>query len=134
MFSTTLDFEMTPNLQEILERDAGSVLHPSMKSDTQIDDWMVVYDPDMVLPEPDDKKGILAWLGLNETVSEEVLKDYEERTAGNDPDGRLRQAKTPESTLVLNLCKLFIRDMVLKWDSNDQIDFGMHPSYLTSNT
>jgi hypothetical protein len=108
-------------------------MHPSMKSDTQIDDWMVVYDPDMVLPEPDDKKGILAWLGLNETVSKEVLKDYEERTAGNDPDGRLLQVKTPESTLVQNLCELFFRDMVLKWDSNNQIDFGMHSFYLTSN-
>jgi len=52
MTSPPLDFEMTPELKEIAERDAGRILHPSMPSSTQIDHLIPVYNPSMNSPHP----------------------------------------------------------------------------------
>jgi len=54
-----LNFEMTPQLEEILQREAGKLLHPSMKSNTMIKDFIVVYHLEMELPEGNNKKEIL---------------------------------------------------------------------------
>ena len=125
MSSIKLDFEMTPKLKEILERDSGSLLHPSMKSDTHLVDMTVVYDV-IQLPEPDDKSGILAWLGVNESVSDKFLKEYEELIAANDRDSLLHQSETPEATLVYSLCQVFLvglsRDV---WHDTEAEDFGV---------
>ena len=105
-----------------------SFLHPSQKSDTEWDDSMVVYNPEMKLPKPDDKKAILAWLEINENVSELVLKDYEERLAGNVPEPYgpvLRQSETPEATLVNHLVTVFVLSIGQEWDFDEAEDFSM---------
>ncbi|RDL33144.1 uncharacterized protein BP5553_08583 [Venustampulla echinocandica] len=129
MSSAKLDFEMTPELEVILQRELrepGTWLHPSMKSDTQMDGFKVVYNAEMTLPEPDDKNGLLAWLGVNEGASEKVLKYYERLVAKN-PDGRLYQYKsdTPESILVNHLCAIFLLGRGQEWDFDEAEDFGI---------
>ena len=126
MSSTKLNFEMTPELKEVLEREARTLLHPWMKSDTQLVDKKAIYNTEMQLPEPDDKRGILAWLGVNESVSDKVLKDYEELIAANDPNGLLHQSETPEATLVHSLCEVFLAGLSHDdWYDSGPIDFGM---------
>jgi len=62
MATAKLNFDMTPQLQEILQREAGSLIHPSMKSDRKLDNMLLIYNLGMTIPEPNNKKVILLWL------------------------------------------------------------------------
>jgi hypothetical protein len=132
MSPTKLNFEMAPKIQEILQREIEDIerlsFHPSLSSDTKMDDWKVLYDPSMKLPDLDDKKAILAWLGINEDVSETVLQDYQEHLAGNVPQPYgtvLKPSISPESTLVDHLAKVFLLGIAKEWGYDEAEDFGM---------
>jgi len=75
MFPTKLDFEMTLELKEILEREASMLIRLSMKSNTKLNNLLMVHYPGMKLPDYDGKRGGLAWLGVNEDVSKKLLKN-----------------------------------------------------------
>ena len=125
MSVTKLDFEMTPELQEIIDREPGMMLHPTMKSDTKLEDWMVIYDSSMELPEINDKEGILKWLGINEAVSKSTLEQYEKGIANNPK--RLGE-EGPD--LVQNLCDEFLHGIASEWHGDDAEGFGMKSSHL----
>lgn len=129
-----LDFAMTPYLDEIFQREASQQLHPAMRSDTQMDNFMVVYHPKLNLPDPSDNEGILAWLGVNEVMCQMVLKEYEDRITRGDHFVLLYKGETPETTLVLNLCDLFIGTISDDaWHRDEAHDFGAYnipPKYL----
>jgi hypothetical protein len=123
MSSIKLDFELTPELKEILEREAGTLLHPSMKSDTEFDDNDdFVYHPDMKIPEPDDKTGILAWLGVNDEASKRVLKDYDEISTNDSKS--LFQEEPLELNLLQNLCDIFLKGIPRRWNIDNAEGFG----------
>jgi len=127
MSVTKLDFEMTPELQEILDREPGMVLHPTMKSDTKVVEWEAIYDSSMKFPEINDKEGILKWLGINEAASKATLEKYQEEIA-NDPK---RQDNEEGRALVNNLCSAFLRTIGGEWDGDESEGFGMKASKLT---
>ena len=122
MSTARLDFDMTPQLQDLLEREAGTLIHPSMKSDTKLDDMLPVYCPEMAIPEPNDKKITLSWLGFNEMVSEKVLRDYEECLA-SDPSCLYQDAI--DSDLAHNFVRVFLIGLGDEWEADSADDFGI---------
>lgn len=130
--STKLDFEMTSELEGILKREVQAPghrhIHPSLPADSKIiDEYLVLYDPAMKLPEPDDENALVAWLGLNENVSKIVLDDYKERLAGNVEEEFpvLRESENPGATLVHNLAAVFHANIDQQWQWDEAEDFGM---------
>jgi hypothetical protein len=109
MSSIKLNFELTPTLQEILERDTSTSLHPSIKSTTEFsdNDNLAVYHPDIKLPKHDNKMGILAWLGVKDEASATVLQNYDEISANNPKS--LFQREPHKINLLYNLCDIFLR-------------------------
>ncbi|RDL33706.1 uncharacterized protein BP5553_08074 [Venustampulla echinocandica] len=96
-----------------------------MGSTTQMVDSLAIYDASMQLPEPNDKEGILAWLGFNEIVSEKVLKEYEDCIKDNDPEGILRPSVIPEETLPRNLKRVFTQFD----EEDDEESPGLRPEF-----
>lgn len=88
---TKLNFEMTPERKETPQRELREPsrvpLHPFLKSNVpQIDGWDVTYNPEIKLPELGDKKAILAWLGVKESVSDMVIHEYKQHALGLAPE------------------------------------------------
>jgi hypothetical protein len=117
MYPSKINFEMTPEREAIMQLEIDVPdhhwLHPNFRADTTKRDEndCVIYDSSMKLPEVDDQKGILAWLGINEEASEIVLQDYKEYLAGNVPllyGTFLRPSSTLERTLINHLAEMFV--------------------------
>ncbi|EPE26207.1 hypothetical protein GLAREA_02119 [Glarea lozoyensis ATCC 20868] len=130
MSPTKLVFELTPQLQSILQREIEATgprrLHPWLSSDTKIVNGREIYDSSMDLPDLDDQKAILAWLGLNEEATERALQDYRDHLAGNVPlefGPVLVQLDTPEETLVYNLSEMFISGIAKEWGFDEAEDY-----------
>jgi len=89
MSSPKLDFEMPPELRSTLERDADTPPHPSIRFNTRFHDLIATYNLVVILPEPGDKREVLAWISINEIVSNKILDDYEGSIVGNASGGLL---------------------------------------------
>ncbi|KAK8032376.1 hypothetical protein PG990_002110 [Apiospora arundinis] len=87
--STTIPtFTMTPELERLLAR--GRALHPTFPDDVQMTTGLfgleeVKYTESLGLPDLDDKKGILRFVGLNESMIDWALEQYR-ADFPSDPD------------------------------------------------
>jgi hypothetical protein len=133
MSSSKLNFEMTPKIQAIMQRDIDLpdryFIHPSLSLDTELDeDGRTPYDSSIILPAHDDQKAILAWIGINEEISETVMQDYREYLAGNVPlpyGPVLHEMESPQATLLYNLVNVFTLGIAREWQSFEATTFGM---------
>ncbi|KAI0169701.1 hypothetical protein GGR52DRAFT_551132 [Hypoxylon sp. FL1284] len=74
-----LTFTMTPELERVRAR--GRLLHPTFPDDVQMAPDMYgiavpAHAENMNLPDLDDKRGILKYLGLNDSMIDWVLEKY----------------------------------------------------------
>lgn len=78
--STTIPaFTMTPELERLLVR--GRELHPTFPDDVQMTTGLfgtevVKYTESLGLPDLDDKRGILCFVGLNDSMTDWALDQY----------------------------------------------------------
>jgi hypothetical protein len=132
--SSKLNFEITPQIQALMQRDINLpdryFLLSSQSPNTEIDeDGRIIYDSSITLPGLDDQKAILAWIGINEEISETVMQDYREHLAGNVPlpyGSVLHPAGSPEETMLYHLVRVFNLGIARGWSSDEANTFGKH--------